>query len=119
MNLDTLESRLNDLINEQKNVDVTNNLACDVSFSSNGSTSQSYEMSHNMDMSSPDTSYHNVSNSSSSSDCATASSDTVGTFRNNSSASGSLLVGGSTASHCQSKCIKFVFLIYFLKFSLF
>jgi len=119
MNLDTLKSRLNGLINEQKNVNVTNNLACDISFSSNGSTSQSYGTSHNMDMSSSDTSYHNISTSTSSSDCATASSDTVGTFTNNSSASGSLLDGGSTASRRQLKCIKLVSLIHFLKFPLF
>ncbi|ONK66260.1 uncharacterized protein A4U43_C06F5870 [Asparagus officinalis] len=94
MNIETLGSRLKDLLNYHKNVTITKKLANDVSFSSNGATEQSCEIPHDMELLSSDTSYQN---SSSSSDCATASSASVRTSIDNNSASSSLL-GVPTAS---------------------
>lgn len=98
MNLDSLESRLDDLINGQKNADVTKNLACDISLLSDGSMPHSCEISHSMDLSSTDSSYRTLSTSTSNGDCAVASPDLLGICTNNGPVSCSLLGGGSITS---------------------
>lgn len=92
MDLSTVESRLNDVINCNRS---------DVSFSSNGSTVHSCERPHNMDLSSPHTSCHSASTLSS--DCASSSGVRVSIQDN--LASNSLLGGCSTSSHRQLKSI--------------
>ncbi|ONK81357.1 uncharacterized protein A4U43_C01F28190 [Asparagus officinalis] len=64
MNLETLESRLNYLLNCHKNVEAMKTLDRDVLFLSNGSTAASCKRPHQLNLCSPDTSYHNTSISS-------------------------------------------------------